>query len=201
MKTMIQMLWLVVVMTASGAFAAAGESYMLVKLMGYDKKPTMEIMSATEYKEFQKQVKLEQRYFQKALAQASKEWREDKVNKGISFPISHLAPRTITGDRRFSSQEKADAELQQFNEMMDKRDEREAKRNSRSRKAALDKEKEVVASRAAELIKVVLEDVIAKASEGPSEKGEKAPVQEVGGAKVGAGVLKGAAGKPAAGDK
>jgi len=196
MKIMTRVLGVFAVMVMAGLVCAASESSLLVKTIGFDRKVTYEVMTGAEYKEFIKRLKLEERYFSKAVTQASKEWRMDKQNKGVSFPAAHLSARMVSGNpQRFSSQEKAKEQADKYDEAAMKREDRESERNSRSRRAQAQRVKEESAGRASKLVESIIEEMMSKTSDGDadkSDKGDKAVKAgvAVGGTKMGVGDAK-----------
>jgi hypothetical protein len=177
----------IVVFTAGKVVAA--EDYYLVKLMGSDRKVETLSMPSAEFKTFEKNIKLEQKYFAKAVSQVGKEWRADELNKGIPFPGAKLAPRFIVGSQKFSSQEKADEQLSKIEDQESKRLEREAKKKQNPRRKSKDSEsKEKELARAADLVSARVEELIAAKTEGGTDK--EAANLDAGGAKVGVGINK-----------
>ncbi|MEI6562992.1 MAG: hypothetical protein WCO42_01650 [bacterium] len=142
---------------------AAGEAAYLVKITGFDRKPEVQVMSAADYKAFEKTIKAEQRYFSEAVSQVAKEWRADELNKGIPFAGNKLVPRAIVGTaEKYISLDRANEALSKIEEQQAKREERElkTKKNKTPSKDQLKKDSEL--SQAAELVKVKLDDMIAK---------------------------------------
>lgn len=180
-----------------------GESSYLVRTAGFDRKVEMQTMSEAEYKAFAQTIKLEQKYFAKAVSLVAKDWRADELNKGIVFPGSRLVARNIMGAQRFASQEKADEQLSKYQDQEAKKLEREAahdkrgnQRNRNNKSKTSQEMKEAELTRAADQVKAKLEELIAKAGGGSSE-GAAAPAADIraGGAGLGVGVGGGDAAK------
>ncbi len=178
---------LAIVVFAAGK-VAAGDDYYLVKVTGSDRKVETLSMPGTEFKELEKTIKLEQKFFQKAVSQVAKEWRADELNKGIPFPGAKLSPRVIAGSQKFSSQEKAEEQLSKTEEQEAKRAEREAKKKQHRRKPKDGGAKEKELERAAELVTAKVEELIAAKAGGGA--GKDAAELDAGGAKVGVGIDK-----------
>lgn len=152
----------------------ASEPYVLIRVSDVLRKTDMQIMSATEFKEFEKTLKLKNQLYPEALRLAMKAWREDDFNKG-SFPAARLSPPSLVGSaERFPSEEKADAKINEYYE-------RDALKESRLREKKItkkprDKNKEQDAIRAAKLVTEKLEELIdakTKAAEAEEKKGEE----------------------------
>ena len=92
---------------AAGAEQVKEEPYYLVKTLGMDRTPDSVVMSETELRELEKTLKLEQKYFAKAVILAGKEWGTEELNKGTMFPGSMLKPRSIVSSMKYPSLEKA----------------------------------------------------------------------------------------------
>jgi len=176
--------------------AQAGEEYYLVKIKGFDKQIEMTSMSATEYKALEAAVKLEQKYFMAAVAEAAKEWRADELNKGVPFMGNKLTPRTIMMATKYSSSEKATEALSKIEEMQSKKDERDFKSKKRTTKPKDQIKQESEIMTAAALVKTKLDAMISKAggnaadAKGADAKKVAAGVEAPGGAKVNAAVEK-----------
>ncbi len=188
--------WFVGVVVA-GMFVGAGHvraeeagSCYIVKATGYDRKIVTEMLPEAEFKALEKTIKLEQKYFSKAVALAGKEWSADEMNKKTPFPGGMLKPRTIVSSQKFSSSAKAGEQLTKLENMEAKRAERlaEQEKNTRGRgrgRSAVSKKdlkKEGNLALAAGLVKTKLDALVAG---GGSEPGAAGKVEE--GAKVGAG--------------
>jgi hypothetical protein len=181
--------------------AVAAESFYLVKTQGYDRKAEMVTMSAAEYKAYEQNIKLEQKYFSKAVSLVAKEWRADPLNKTIAFPGSRLIPRTIMGAQKFSSIEKADEQLSRFQDQEAKKAERVAERerqqsrynrNASKGKSKAQESRDAELTRAADLVKAKLDDLISKGG-GVGDAGPAVDVQ-AGGAGMGVGLGAGVGG-------
>lgn len=170
----------------------AGDDFYLVKLINYDRKRETVMMSGEEYKTLIKNMKLEEKYFAKAVADVAKEWRADEANKGIAFPAGRLTPRSILSFQKFPSQQKADQQLSRLQDQEAKKAERAAEqaksnRNAKKTKSKSEEAKEAEAARAADLVKAKVEEYLAKAGQpsgaeaaaAPAAEGAKAPEKAV----------------------
>jgi hypothetical protein len=104
----------VVGMLAGAGFVraeGAASACYIVKIIGSDRKATLEILPEAEFKALEKTIKLEQKYFSKAVSLAAKDWREDKLNKGAPFPGAMLKPRTIMTSQKFPTMEKGGEQM------------------------------------------------------------------------------------------
>ncbi|MEI7881385.1 MAG: hypothetical protein WCI95_10985 [bacterium] len=178
---------LAVVVTSVTVHAAAAEEYYIVKIKGLDKQLETTSMSAAEYKALDAAVKLEQKFFTAAVAEAAKEWRADELNKGVPFMGNKLAPRTIMMATKYSSSEKASEALTKIEEMQAKKEEREFKSKKRTNKSKEQSQQESDILTAAALVKPKLDAMISKAGGNAADaKGAAAGVAAPGGAKVNA---------------
>lgn len=171
----------------------AGEEFYLVKIKGLDKQMEVQSMGATEYKALEAAVKLEQKVFPEAVAEAGKEWRADELNKKTPFAGNKLSPRSIVSAAKYSSSEKATEALTKYEDQQAKKEEREFKKKAAVKsKEQLKQEADLMS--AAALVKTKLDAKVAKAAPGaPAEvKGVAAGVEAPGGAKVNAAVDKAA---------
>jgi len=167
----------------------AADDYYLVKMKGLDKQTEMKVMSVAEFKELETTIKLETKFLPTAVAEAAKDWRADELNKGVPFPGNKVSAPMIITSTKFSSSEKANAELTKYEELQAKKEEREAKQ-PKSKDVASKEAKQASERRAAaELIKPKLEALIAK-SGAAGAKGAEANMDVPGGAKVNAAVDK-----------
>lgn len=149
--------WLVGVVVA-GMFVGAGfvraeegSARYIVKTTGYDRKIVMEILPEAEFKALEKTIKLEQKYFPKAVALAGKDWRADEMNKKIPFPGNMLKPRNIMMAQKFPSAEKAEEQLTKLE-------------NTEARKVAVsqkDPKKEGNLALAVDVVKIKLDTLVA----------------------------------------
>ncbi len=152
----------------------AAESYVLYKVMDIDHRTDMRVVSATEFKEVEKTLQLEKKYFPEAVRNATKEWREDEMNKGSAFPVARLSPRCFVGSpERFPTQEKADEQLNKYYERDAQKD---ARQKEKARPKALsdkDRKRDQDGIRAAKLMREKLEELMeakTKAAEAEEKK-------------------------------
>ena len=181
----------VVMVVSFSLTVQAAEEFYLVKSKGLDKQVEMKVMSAAEYKELETTIKLQTKYVPAAITEAAKEWRADELNKGVPFPGNKVSAPLIISTAKFSSSEKATAELTKYEDMQAKKDEREAKKAKTKSKdqSAKEVKQESELRAAAELIKPKLEALIAKGG-AAGAKGAGADLEAPGGAKVNAAVDK-----------
>ena len=120
----------------------AGESFVVVRLADMLREDAYQVMSGDEFKQLQKQLALEERNFQKAVAQAADEWRKDEMNKTTPFPGNRLAPRKVIGQAEtFASRDKADERLNQYETREGNKRARELDKAKKT-KSAVEKAKE-----------------------------------------------------------
>ena len=106
----------------------SAEPYVLIKVIAMDRTTANQVMSATDFKEFEKTIQTEKKYFQDAVREAAKAWREDAANKNTTFAGGRLIPRSIVGSpERFENQEKAEAQLGKYEERETKKEREKAK--------------------------------------------------------------------------
>ena len=158
---------LIVTGVVAGSVLAAESGY-LVKVIGYDHKAELETMSEVDFKALEKSIKLEQKYFPKAVELAGKDWRADELNKKVTFPGSRLTPRTIMMAQEYPSLEKAEAQLNRLQDQEAKKLEKqtEAEKKNPQLKKGKSKtvdSKEAEVMQASDLVKSKLVDLIAKA--------------------------------------
>jgi hypothetical protein len=178
----IGMAWAVLGVLSPGRCLAA-ETYVLIRVADIDRKVEMQVMSATELKELEKTLQLEKKLFPEALRIAMKEWREDDFNKGSTFPAARLSPRGLVGSsERFSSQEKADAKINEYYERDAQKDSRQREKTKPKALNERDRKKEQDAVRAMKILKDKLEELMdakTKAAEAEEKKvEEKKPVDK-----------------------
>lgn len=146
------------------------EPYYVVKIAGMDRTSDTEMMSEAEFRELEKTMKLEQKYFPKALALAAKEWAAEEINKGVMFPGSMLKPRTIASSMKYASSEKAEEKLAKLAGLDPKKkgDAKNDKRRPVAKKPVkktpkpASKQEEILA-RAADYVKSKIDTLIAEA--------------------------------------
>ena len=157
-----------------GGGAVAAESFVVVRVSDMMREQTYQVMSNDEFKQFQKQVALEERNFPKALQVVGDEWRKDDMNKTIPFPSGRLSPRKIVGQPEpFDTRDKADKRVEQYQ----KREDDKRLREKTANKKPVDKvmeareaDKVLQARRAADLIAAKL----AELAGGDAKAGDKA---------------------------
>jgi hypothetical protein len=159
----------------------AGEAYMVVKISEMDRTTDQQVMSATEFKELERVIQLERKLFPDAVRNAAKAWREDEFNKGTAFLGAMVVPRAIVGSpKRFPTQEKAEEQLNKDSELEGKKQARLLDRGgAKARKDERTLKKESDISRAAELVKEKLDELVAgkgapAAPAAPAAGGKKA---------------------------
>jgi len=172
---------------AAGA-ACAGEPAYVFKLVNITREAEWQTMSEVEYKALEKNLKLEEKLFSKAVELAVKEWKADELNKKFPFPSSKLTARTIKSPTEYSSREKAEEQLAKVQDAearkMEKQAEKEKYRNQRGK----DKVGKVDVQSAADLVLGKLNELLVKAG---GEAIQNAPVELKAGDKAGAKVEKG----------
>ena len=168
--------------------APATETYVLVKTTDFQREPKSEVMSAAEFKELDKTIQNEAKYFQAALSAAQKEWMADEMNKRTAFPSGKISARKIVGmPDRFPNRDKADAALTAMEERQAKKDARELDRTRGAPQKSKEKlkeeqDKEAAVARAVELLQTKLGDLMSGAKTpaaeagAPKAGGEKKPV-------------------------
>lgn len=160
--------WLSVLAVGLVAVAAwAGEEGYLVKVVGCDRKTEWQTMSETDFKSLEKIMKLEQKFFPKAVELAGKDWRTDELNKGITFPGSRLACRSIMTAQPFPSLEKAEAQLNRLQDQearkLEKQLEKDKKAGVKKVKTKSQDAKEAETMRAMDLVQAKLMELVGKA--------------------------------------
>jgi hypothetical protein len=166
--------------------AMAADSYLLVKVADMDRRVNYQVMSAVEFKDFEKTLQTEKKFYQDALRNAAKAWREDEFNKGITFPAGRLVPRSIVGSpERFPTKEKAE---EQYNRYYEREAEKESRLRDRDKGKKKSKEeieretkKESETSRALELLTdklVELTGVKIESPAAPAALGDEKKVDE-----------------------
>ncbi len=164
--------------------AAAAESFLVVHVSDMTREDSYQVMSGDEFKQFQKHVQLEERFFAKAVAQVSEEWRKDELNKTTPFPAGRLASRKVIGQpESFPSRDKAEARVSQYEERESNKVARERERQKANagktkksnpdadkEKEQREKEKTIQARRAADLVATKIETLIRGESAGADEK-------------------------------
>jgi hypothetical protein len=180
--------WLVVIVSsmALAARAATDEGCVLVKVSEMDRTVTTQVMSAPEFKDFEKTLQSEKKYFQGALQLAAKAWKEDQSNKTTPFPQGRIAPRSIVGSpEHFATRTKADDQLNKYQEREAQKEAREkdkTKGKAAKPKDELDKEKKRAdeALRAADLVKAKIAELMAGKPGTNPENGaaEKKPAEK-----------------------
>ena len=143
----------------------SAEPYVLVKVIDMDRTLANQVMSATDFKELEKTIQNEKKYFPAAVQAAAKAWRDDALNKNTTFPGGRLIPRSIVGSpERFENQEKADAQLGKYEERETKKEREKVKTGTAAKskdEADREKKKESEAARAMELVKAKLTELMA----------------------------------------
>jgi len=178
MKISVWLAGLMMMGCMTGAVMAAEEGY-LVKVIGFDRKAEWQAMTETDYKVFEKSIKLEQKFFPKAVELAGKDWRTDELNKGVAFPGSRLMCRSIGSAQPFPSLEKAEAQLNRIQDQEAKKLDRKGTAGAKKpNKAQETKEMELV--QASDLVKTKLAELVTKAGGDakdltPEPKAEKMP--------------------------
>lgn len=158
--------------------AFAAEEGYLVKVVGFDRKVEWQTMTENDFKTLEKNIKLEQKLFPKAVELAGKEWRADELNKGIAFPGSRLMCRSIGQAQAFPSMEKAEAQLTRIQDQEARKAEKAEKNNPGAKKPnkALEK-KEGELMQASDLVKTKLAELVTKAG-GDAKDLSNAPAPE-----------------------
>jgi hypothetical protein len=175
---------------SGSAWAEGSSACYIVKTTGYDRKVVTEMLPEAEFKAFEKTIKLEQKFFPKAVALAGKEWRADEMNKKIPFPGNSLKARSIMSSQKFPSSEKAGEQMTRIENMEAKKAERlaELEKNSRGRGMASQKDpkKEGNIALAVDLVKSKLDALVAGggAESGAAGEANAGAKGEAGGAKV-----------------
>lgn len=164
MKTLRWMVLGIAVMMVTG-IANAAEKACLVRLMGMDRKAEWQAMNQADFDALQKNLKLEEKFFPKAVEAAGKEWRADELNKKIPFPGSRLAPRKIMTSTEFESMEKAEAQLSRIQDQEAEKLERQLEREKKSRqtKSKSKDSKEGELQMAASAVQAKLNEMVVKA--------------------------------------
>lgn len=70
------------------------EVYLLVAITDYSKRAGYSIKTPEEWKDIEKEIKLEDKLFPKALINADKEWRSDEEYGKKTFPKALIAKKT-----------------------------------------------------------------------------------------------------------
>ena len=158
--------WLTLVVLSclmAGIVRAAEEGY-LVKVVGLDRKAEWSALSETDFKNLEKTIKLEQKYFSKAVELAGKEWRADELNKGVNFPGSRLTPRMIMQKDKHPSLEKASAWLTKIQDQESKKTDKSGGKKGSSKKGKLSPQetRDAELSQAISLVKTKLDDLVSK---------------------------------------
>jgi hypothetical protein len=141
----------------------AGDDAYLVKVAGFDRKAEWEAMSETDFKTLEKNIRLEQKYFSKALELAAKEWRADELNKGVTFQGSRISPRAIMQKDKYASLDKASAVLGRMQDQEAKKALGKKTGSSKKGKGTGAEMKEIQLDQAIALLKSKLDDLVAKA--------------------------------------
>ncbi len=141
----------------------AGEDAYLVKVVGFDRKAEWEALSETDFKTLEKNIKLEQKNFSKALELAAKEWRADELNKGVTFQGSRIAPRAIMQKDKYASLDKASAVMARMQDQETKKATGKRAVSPKKGKGAGAEMKEIQLDQAIALLKSKLDDLVAKA--------------------------------------
>jgi hypothetical protein len=160
MSLFIRCLACVAMLALPAGRASAAETFFLVRLSDMTRADTVQVMTADELKQLQKQLQQEERFFPKALVQAVEEWRKDDMNKTVPFPSGKIVPRKIMGQAEaFSSREKAEERIAQYEDREARKRMRESekagnKNPTPAEKAKQDREmdKELTARRAADIV-------------------------------------------------
>ena len=142
----------------------AGEGGYVVKVVGLDRSTEVKTLSETDFRALEKTIKLEQKFFSKAVEMATKEWRADELNKGKPFLGSRLSAPVIAMVQKYPSLEKADAQLTRTQDQEAKKLEKKGVKKTTSRKAQDDKDGELV--QAADLVRIKLDELISKSGAG-----------------------------------
>lgn len=171
--------------------AKVSDAAYIVKTMGMDRKIETVVMPEADYKALENTLKLEQKYFSKAVSLAAKEWRADEANKGITFPGSMLKPRSIMVAQRFATAAKADEQMTKIEEQEAKKKERAAEKEKKMRRGAplkKDSKRDDNLALAADLVKAKLGELVAGNGAEPAAAGAAPAAAKVegGGADMGA---------------
>ncbi|MEI8121795.1 MAG: hypothetical protein WCI20_07065 [bacterium] len=141
----------------------AGEDAYLVKVVGFDRKAEWEAMSETDFKTLEKNIKLEQKYYSKALELAAKEWRTDELNKGVTFQGSRISPRAIMQKDKYASLDKASAAMARMQDQETKKTTGKKAVPPKKGKGTGSEMKEIQLDQAIALLKSKLDELVAKA--------------------------------------
>lgn len=148
--------------------AGTDESCVLVKVSEMDRTVSTEVVTAAEFKDLEKTLQNEKKYFPAALQLAAKAWKDDQSNKTVPFPQGRIAPRSIVGSpEHFATRAKADEQLNKFQEREVQKENREKDKAAKSKvtkpKEDVDKEKKKAdeALRAADLVKAKIAELMA----------------------------------------
>jgi hypothetical protein len=187
---------IVAILAGSALRAAAGEPAVVVKIQDMMRASDYQVLSPAEYKDLQKDLQQEEKFFKKAEELATKDWKQDELNKNIPFPTGRVFPRKIVGQpMQCASKQQAEDKLSAIRDADSKKAKREGdklrdleQKNPNAAKAlkekeTAEKEKELVLERAKDLIQKHLEELTGKPAEKgtfPEAKpaGEKAPEKQ-----------------------
>jgi hypothetical protein len=180
-----------VVGLALWAAGARAESYVIVRVTDMLKAETHQVMTTTEFKDLQKTVQNEAKYFMQAEQATQKAWKEDELNKRVPFPGTRLAPRKAEIKGQFVKKEEAQAKLERLEELEARKADREAelmmalsKKDANQAKLAKERqekeaEKAADAVRAHEILQAKLKEIMEKSVAKPAPKdGEAKPTAE-----------------------
>lgn len=145
-----------------GGLASAGETFYVVRVSDMMREQAYQVMGGDEFKQFQKQIALEERNFPKALTMVGDEWRKDEANKTVPFPGGRLSPRKIVGQPEpFDTRDKADKRVDQIQKREDDKRLRDKtpKPPADKVKDAREADKVLQARRAADLIAAKLTEL------------------------------------------
>jgi hypothetical protein len=132
--------------------AGMGDKIYLVKIADHDKKVTYEIKSLAELKALQSEIMAENKYFQKALATARKEWETDEETAKKPFPSAAIGQRQVSTvgqpyDDRDKAQAKLDGYISRTSEKEAEEEKKEADRTKGQDKDQLKKERQEAEAR------------------------------------------------------
>lgn len=163
----------VVMMGMMAGSVHAGEGAYLVKVVGMDRQVEVKTLSEADFKALEKTIKLEQKYFSKAVEMAAKDWRGDEMNKGKPYAGSRLSAPMIAAAQKYPSLEKAEAQLARIQDQEAKKLEKKGGKKASSKKGQDDREIDL--AQAADVVKIKLDELIGKAGgNAPEAKPEAA---------------------------
>lgn len=93
----------------------AKETYYVVQQTNFLKNKGFKLYNSEEYDELMNQMKLEKRYFRKALKLAKAEWDADETHTK-QFPAYAVSPRSVMVKGKYQDEEKAQEKLAKLEE-------------------------------------------------------------------------------------